>query len=287
MFVDESNSNIESQPLEADASSITPVTDSVGNSSPSVGAGSNEKTEKMPTGELLGKEEVIYTKRFTSEEDRVRKATWKILVRDFFQRYIKPDSVVVDLGAGDGNFIRNIRAKRRIAVDLSPHVLLLAGKNADKNGLEGKSRIEVIQAPATELSAHVTGVADVIFMSNFLEHLPTKQVLLDVLAECHKALGKNGKLLILQPNIRYVGPAYWDYIDHHIALTEHSLVEALTISGFSIQRLIPQFLPYTAKSKLGLASRGRLGIYLVKWYLKLPFLWRIFGQQTFVVARKE
>lgn len=232
--------------------------------------------DKRWTGEILGKEEDLYNLRFNTAEDRVRAETWKVLVRDFFQRFVRADAVVVDLGAGDGNFIRNIRAKRRIAFDLSPHVLNFASKG-----------IEVIQAPATELSQHLDAPVDVIFMSNFLEHLPSKQILLEVLAECHKSLGKKGRLLILQPNIRYVREAYWDYVDHHIALTERSLEEALRISGFTIKRIIPRFLPYTAKSKLGSLLRGRSSGWIVKWYLKLPFFWRFFGQQTFVIARKE
>ena len=232
--------------------------------------------DKRWTGEILGKEEDLYNLRFSTDEDRVRAETWKVLVRDFFQRFVRADAVVVDLGAGDGNFIRNIRAKRRIAVDLSPHVFNFASKG-----------IEVIQSPATELSQHLDMPVDVIFMSNFLEHLPNKRVLLEVLSECHKSLANKGRLLILQPNIRYVGSAYWDYIDHHIALTERSLEEALKISGFTIKRIIPRFLPYTAKSRLGGLLRGKHSGWFVKWYLKLPFFWRFFGQQTFVIARKE
>lgn len=74
--------------------------------------------------------------------------------------------------------------------------------------------------------------------------------------------------MILQPNIRYVGPAYWDYIDYHIALTEHSLVEALEVTGYRIERLIPRFLPYTAKSNLGRLMEGSNVEGLVKFILK-------------------
>ena len=80
-------------------------------------------------------------------------------------------------------------------------------------------------------------------MSNFLEHMPDKMVLLAVLEECKRALKPGGRVVILQPNIRYAGPQYWDYIDHHIALTEHSLKEALEICGFKIQKIVPQFCP--------------------------------------------
>lgn len=235
-------------------------------------------TSSSPDSQAVkpGHEETIYARRFSTEETRVRQETWKILVERFFQRFVPFASTVLDLGAGDGNFIRNIKARRRIAVDLSPHVRAL-----ESDG------IEVIVAPALELSSKLDCQVDFIFMSNFLEHLPDKHTLLAVLAECHKALAEDGRLMILQPNIRYTKAAYWDYIDHHIALTEWSLQEALDISGFSVQLMIPRFLPYTAKSRAGKLAAGRFGLTLIKWYVKLPCLWRIFGQQTFVIAQKQ
>lgn len=228
------------------------------------------------TDEGVGKESTIYKKRFSDSQDRTREGVWQLLCGSFLKQFISENDVVVDLGAGDGLFSKNVQAKKRIAVDISPHVLEL-----EKEG------IEVIQSPATEFASKLDQPADVVFMSNFLEHLPTKQVLLSVLEECHEALADGGKIIILQPNIRYVGVAYWDYIDHHIALTEHSLVEALEVSGFKIERLIPRFLPYTAKSLLGdLLSKPGFS-FLMNLYIKVPLFWRLFGKQTLVVASKS
>jgi SAM-dependent methyltransferase len=221
----------------------------------------------------VGLEDVIYTRRFSSAEEETRASTWKVLTEKFFQNYISADDVVVDVGAGDGLFITNVKAKERIAVDLSPHVQKL-----EQQG------IRVIQSPATAFAENLPAKADVIFMSNFLEHLPDKKVLLDVLKEAQRALRPGGTIMILQPNIRYVGSAYWDYIDHHIALTEHSLVEALEVTGYTVAELVPQFLPYTAKSLLGKFTSVFGGPAFIEQYLRFPFLWKIFGKQTFVVA---
>ena len=171
-------------------------------------------------------------------------------------------------------FTKRIKAKRKIAVDLSQHVQELK-----------KDGIEVYQVSADKFTQHVPVLADVIFMSNFLEHLPDKSTLIRVLEECNRGLRKGGSLLILQPNIHYVGNKYWDYIDHHIALTEHSLVEALDVTGFEVVQVIPRFLPYTSKSLTGhLIAKSNMGEQLARWYLRFPILWRIFGAQTFVAA---
>lgn len=252
--------------------------DSAGNSTGNSTGGEKEAADNAPAaGQGTGFENEIYTKRFSPRQEQARRGAWDVLVPEFFQQFVRPTDTVVDLGAGDGHFITRIDAARRIAVDLSPHVRELSS-----------SAVEVYQVLATDFVQH-TGrdSVDVVFMSNFLEHLPEKKILLDVLAHCREALKPGGKLLILQPNIRYVGPAYWDYIDHHIALTEHSLVEALEITGYKIQRLIPRFLPYTAKSALGGLAAAGDGTAAVRTYLRWPILWRIFGKQTFVAAIKD
>ena len=92
-------------------------------------------------------------------------------------------------------------------------------------------------------------------------------------------LKPDGRLIVLQPNIRYVGAAYWDFIDHRVALTERSLVEAAQAAGFEVETLIPRFLPYTTKSRLPQSP------WLVRAYLRVPLAWRLMGKQTLLVAR--
>lgn len=232
-----------------------------------------KQTETPSRTEGIGRENEIYTRRFSADEEATREATWRVLCTDFFQQYVKPSDVVLDIGAGDGHFLKNIQARKKIAVDLSAHVQELT-----------RFGVEVIQVPASDFANQLSEKADVILMSNFLEHLPNKKVLLEVLAECHHALKPGGRLLILQPNIRYVGAAYWDYIDHHIALTEYSLTEALEVCDYAVVKLIPRFLPYTAKSGVGKVAALGSQEWLVRQYLRFPLLWRILGQQTFVAA---
>jgi hypothetical protein len=53
------------------------------------------------------------------------------------------------------------------------------------------------------------------------------------------------------------------------------------LKGFNIDKMIPRFLPYSTKSGLPVNS------FLIKWYLRLPFAWRILGKQCFVAASKS
>jgi hypothetical protein len=57
-------------------------------------------------------------------------------------------------------------------------------------------------------------------------------------------------------------------------------VEGLEINGFVVAQVIDRFLPYTTKSRLPKS------LFLIRLYLRLPFLWRLFGQQSFIVSRK-
>jgi SAM-dependent methyltransferase len=120
---------------------------------------------------------------------------------------------------------------------------------------------------------------DVVFVSNYLEHLSSSDDVIAQLREIRSVLKPDGRLIVLQPNVRYVGAAYWDFIDHRVALTERSLIEAAHAAGYRVERVIPRFLPYTTKSRIPSSS------WLVRTYLRLPLAWRLMGKQTLLVAR--
>jgi SAM-dependent methyltransferase len=103
---------------------------------------------------------------------------------------------------------------------------------------------------------------------------------LRTLSEVRRVLRPGGHLLILQPNIRYAGGAYWDFFDHHLPLTERSLVEALELVGLKPTEVRPRFLPLTSKSALPQHP------FFVWLYLKISIAQRILGQQSWIVAVK-
>jgi SAM-dependent methyltransferase len=211
--------------------------------------------------------EDIYKRRF-NEDLEFRGKMWKVLCSEYFQRFVPAGATVMEVAAGYCEFINNIEAKEKIAVDI----------NTDTRGRAGAG-VRVVITPSTDLSAIANDSVDVIFISNFFEHI-TRGEIADTLRECYRTLRRGGRLLILQPNIRYVSRDYWMFFDHITPIDDRALVELLEIVGFTIRKLLPRFLPYTTKSRLPKS------LLLIKIYLKIPLLYRIFGGQAFVVAEK-
>lgn len=209
-----------------------------------------------------------YQNRFESS-DSYRDAVWKILCNDFFSKYIPETSVLLDLGAGWGEFSRNIKAARKYAMDLNPD----CGRR-----VSGSSTF-LLQDCSTTWPLE-NGVLDVVFTSNFLEHLPSKDLIDRTLREAHRCLKPGGKIICLGPNVKFVPGSYWDYWDHFTPITEESMAEALSLKGFKLSNKIDRFLPYT------MSGGKNPPLLAVKLYLKLPFVWPFFGKQFLVMAVK-
>ncbi len=92
--------------------------------------------------------------------------------------------------------------------------------------------VTVLSQEATQPWSLPAESVDVVFSSNFFEHLPTKQDFAHCLAEAYRVLRPQGLLIALGPNIRFCFDVYWDFVDHHLPLSDRSMVEALEIAGF-------------------------------------------------------
>ncbi len=211
----------------------------------------------------------LYVERFSPAELEGKRNLWEALYQGYFRRFIRAEDTVLDLAAGSCEFINACHAKTKIAVDLNPDTARYA-RDA-----------KVVLARSDRMDEVAGGSVDVVFTSNFFEHLPDKRALLDTLAETRRVLRPGGRLLVLMPNLRFVGQRYWDYFDHHLPLTDRSLAEGLNMAGFSVDRVIPRFVPYTVKD-----SPVKIRRSMVRLYLKLPFVWPLLGGQMFVVAHK-
>lgn len=212
----------------------------------------------------------IYRARFSRSQEQSKDNAWRALCEDVFQQWVPRDGTVLDLGAGRCEFINTITAARRIAVDLNPDTTELAAEG-----------VEVLLTSSTELGAVEDGTVDTVFTSNFFEHLPDKPSLLATLHESHRVLRDDGLIVVMMPNIRYLAGRYWDYLDHHLPLSHVSLVEALGLTGFEPVRVVPKFMPYTAKDARFVVPRAAVGL-----YLRCRPAWWVLGRQMLVVARR-
>ena len=211
----------------------------------------------------------IYARRFSDADAREKDLIWREVAR-FLQRFVDGGDVVVDIACDRGDFIRNIVAREKWATDIRDVPAPLP------------DGVRFVKADGLHLDRVLPrGHFDVAFMSNYLEHLGSNRDVIDQLGVVHRILRPGGLVMILQPNIRLVGGRYWDFIDHSVALTERSLVEAATLSGFTTEKLITRFLPYTTKSRLPHSPM------IVRAYLSAPFLWWVFGKQTLFVGRTD
>ena len=211
----------------------------------------------------------LYDVRFDEREAAAKDRIWREIV-GFLGRWIDPNAPVLDIGCDRGHFIRFARGSERWASDIRDVAAALP------------EDVRFVQGSGLDLAMLIpNGYFGTVFMSNYLEHLPSSDAVIDQLRVARQLLRPGGRLIVLQPNIRLVGPRYWDFIDHKVALTESSLVEAAQIAGLRTVELIVRFLPYSTKGRLPAAPA------LVRLYLRVPLAWRLLGKQTLYVGAAE
>ena len=210
----------------------------------------------------------IYAARFEAVV-AYRKEVWQTLISSYFGRMVPPNSTVLDLGCGYGEFINQIPAVRKFGMDLNPQT----AKNLS-------SEVTFLEQDCSATWGLAPGTLDVVFTSNFFEHLPDKRTLSATLREALRCLKPGGKLIAMGPNIKYTNGAYWDFYDHYLQLTELSLKEALELEGFRVDRALGRFLPYT------MVNAPQYPTWILSLYLALPLAWPLFGKQFLVLASK-
>jgi len=162
----------------------------------------------------------LYQARFAPAEVAAKDRVWAILCRDFFNRFVRPTDRVLDVAAGRCEFINHIECAVKYAYDANPDAARFAAGD-----------VRLVVGDCRDMSALPPASFDVAFVSNFFEHLASKQEMDVVLQQIFQRLRSSGRLLVLQPNIRYLGSRYWDFYDHTTPLTHLSLSEGLLKNG--------------------------------------------------------
>ena len=207
----------------------------------------------------------LYEFRFRDVDQAARNAVWIEIARVVHELMGEPRRVL-DPAAGRGEFINAVPAEERWAVDMVEQ----AEYEPAVRGVVG----DAFQVPLPD--GHFDGV----FLSNFLEHLPSQERVADLLARMRTVMEPGGVIAVMGPNFKYCPKEYFDCADHVLALTHVAVEEHLSAAGFEVVRTIPRFLPYSFRGVLPPSQR------LTRLYLRLPLAWRLLGKQFLVLARR-
>lgn len=209
----------------------------------------------------------IYEYRFKDIDKQKKLSTWKIIAEFIYGKLGKPASIL-DPAAGDCEFINQVPAGERWAVDMNVQTERVAA-NGVKVVIGNNLTVEL---PLNYFEA--------VYISNFLEHLHSQEEVAEFLCRMYAVLKPGGRICIMGPNFKYCAKEYFDFADHTVVLSELSVAEHLYGAGFNLQKIHPKFLP--------LSFRGSIPVtdFLVRLYFKLPVAWYFMGKQFLVIAQK-
>jgi SAM-dependent methyltransferase len=197
--------------------------------------------------------------------DPRRGVVWESLWKYYFRHQIRADDCVLDLGCGYGDFINNVVARRRIAIDSWPGFI----QQVDR-------QVEAIVGSVTDLDALPDESVDFAFASNLLEHLLQPDIV-RMLAGLRRKLRSGGTLTVIQPNWRYATREYFDDYTHVSVWSHVSLADFMGANGWEVLEIRPRFLPLTVKSRLPVHP------WLIRAWLMSPF--KPMGKQMLLRVR--
>jgi methyltransferase family protein len=209
----------------------------------------------------------LYEYRFRDVDQRARAAVWDEIAAFIYEQLGRPERVL-DPAAGRGEFINAVPAPERWAVD---QVAYAEGTYA--SGVRSVVS-DIFEADLPD--DHFDGV----FVSNFLEHLPSQEATASFLERMHSATAHGGRIAIMGPNFRYCADEYFDMADHTLIYTHRAIAEHLYAAGFEPERVEPRFLPYSFTGRLPPSPA------LTRRYLRMPRAWRFLGKQFLVIGRR-
>jgi SAM-dependent methyltransferase len=200
--------------------------------------------------------------------DPRRAKVWQAVARHLAP-YIAAEAHVVELGAGYCDWINNVQAARRVAVDMWAELPAHAAPGVEPMVLDISNGLH----PLADASF------DVVLASNLLEHF-APDAAAEVVREAARVLRPAGRLILIQPNFRFAWRRYFDDYTHRSIFTDVSLPALLRAQGFDVLHVKPRFVPYSMQG-----FRIPIARWLVRAYLLSPF--KPAAGQMLVIAQKE
>lgn len=208
-----------------------------------------------------------YKSRYVWNDDR--KVVWKEIVR-FLNKFIPKDGTVLDIGAGYCDFINNVNAKNKIALDYSPDLQKYAGAG-----------VVQVNSSVTDMGKVSDTSVDVVFASNLFEHLSDSE-LEATMSEVKRVLKKGGRLILMQPNYRLAYKTYFDDHTHKKVFSDTSLETFLLSHDMEIELKKAKFLPFSLRSRPSIIPVLPI---IIRAYINSP--WKPFAGQMLFVAKKN
>tara|TARA_Y100000022_G_scaffold124689_1_gene108011 strand:- start:320 stop:985 length:666 start_codon:yes stop_codon:yes gene_type:complete len=140
--------------------------------------------------------------------------TFNSALKLFFDSKISKDSKLIDLGCGDGSFLKALKRNQ----------IQCKGYDYDEVNLENE------EIPEDSNSC------DFITCNSVIEHLTDSTNLLE---ESYRVLKPNGKLIIITPNFFYDYKNFYDDPTHVNPFTVMKLDRVLKMSGFKNIKVLP------------------------------------------------
>lgn len=210
----------------------------------------------------------LYEYRFEGIDQAARESVW-VEIADYIHEITGKPQCVLDPAAGRGEFINNVKAEERWAVDLVAYE-------------EGTYAPGVKSVVSDIFDADLPkDHFDLVWVSNFTEHLLSQEACAEFLEKMHGVLRPGGKLCVMGPNYKYCADEYFDCADHTLVFSHLAMAEHVYAAGFDQSRVIPRFLPYSFRGKLPPSPA------LTRRYLRTPLLWKALGKQFLVIGTKS
>jgi 2-polyprenyl-3-methyl-5-hydroxy-6-metoxy-1,4-benzoquinol methylase len=200
---------------------------------------------------------------YAHSESVLKQILWSEVIRHLKPYLGLKMDRVLEIGSGHGEFINQVTAKEKHAVDLI---------RPTENTLSKEVKFHEIDLSKNDLDLNVK--FDFIFSSNTLEHIDLTSIH-SVIEQIEMLLEDQGSLVLIGPNFKTAYKHYYDDPTHITALSHTTLVLICKKYGLTPRKVIPKFLPYTMQSSLGgpqfLESFPILARILLRLYLTSPF----------------
>ena len=144
--------------------------------------------------------ERLYRYRFRDIDQQARAAVWREIAT-FVHAQLGAPERLLDPAAGRGELINAVPARERWAVDRVAYA-------------EGTSTRACGWSWRRAGGRAAGGLLRRVFVSNFLEHLPSQEAVAAFLERMHALLRPGGRIAIMGPNFRYCAKEYFDMADH-------------------------------------------------------------------------